>query len=162
MHISLPSMSTLTSIKVPILASHLHSGRISLAARSHLNLIQVTIIASQLHLGANIPPSMFWGKVITSTHTASQLHQAPYIYISPPSKSSLTPVQILIVYHLHPGHVSSPTRSPLLHDRINSGPNWKPTGYKDVHQTCSCPTESISKFYYLTYIHVPFHLHAGP
>ena len=58
--------------------------------------------------------------------------------------------------------VSSPTRSPLLHMRINSGLNRNPSGYQDVHLTCSCPTESISKYPYLTYIHVPFHLHAGP
>ena len=104
MYISHPSMSTLTSIKVPILVSHLHSSNISLAFRSHLNLIQVTIISSQLHLGANIPPFRFWGKLITSTHTASQLHEAPYIYISPPSKSSIIPDQILIsVYHPEPG-----------------------------------------------------------
>ena len=31
-----------------------------------------------------------------------------------------------------------------------------------MHLTCSCPTESISKYHYLTYIHVPFQLHAGP
>ena len=103
-----PSMSTLTSIKVPILASHLHSSNISLTFRSHLNLIRVKIIASQLRFGANIPPFRFWGKLITSTHTASQLHEAPYIYIyiyiSPPSKSSLIPDQILIsVYHPQPG-----------------------------------------------------------
>ena len=58
--------------------------------------------------------------------------------------------------------VSSPSRSPLLHVRINSGLNRKPSGYQDVHLTCSCPTESISKYHNLTYIHVPFHLHAGP
>ena len=54
MYISHPFMSTLTSIKVPVLASHLHSSNISLAFMSHLNLIQVTIIAYQLRLGANI------------------------------------------------------------------------------------------------------------
>ena len=95
MYISRPSMSTLTSIKVPILASHLHSNSIALEFRLHLNLIQVKIIASQLHLGANIPPSRFWGKLITSTHTASQLHEAPYIYTS----------------HLHPGRVSHQTKA---------------------------------------------------
>ena len=31
-----------------------------------------------------------------------------------------------------------------------------------MHLACCCPTESISKYHYLTYIHVPFHLHAGP
>ena len=39
MCISHPSISTLTSIKVLIFASYLHSGRISLAPRSRLNLI---------------------------------------------------------------------------------------------------------------------------
>ena len=58
--------------------------------------------------------------------------------------------------------VSSPTMSPLLHIIINSGLNRKPSGYQDLHLTCYCPTESISKYHYLTYIHVPFQLHAGP
>ena len=94
MYISHPSMSTLTSIKVPILASHLHSINISLAFMSHLNLIQVKIIAYQLHLVANIPPSRFWGKLITSTHTASQLDEA-----------------LKYTSHLHPSRVSYQTKS---------------------------------------------------
>ena len=80
----------LISIQV---TSHLHLGHTSTWSRS-----------SQHHLGANIPPFRFWGKLITSTHTASQLREAPYICISPPSKSSLIPDQILIsVYHPQPG-----------------------------------------------------------
>ena len=156
MYISHPSMSTLTSIKVPILASHLHSSNISLAFRSHLNLIQVTIIASQLHLGANIPPFRFWGKLITSTqHSVSTPWGPLYIH--------LTSIQVESHTRPNPNKcVSSPTRSPLLHIRINSGLNRKPSGYQDVHLTCSCPTESISKYHYLIYIHVPFQLHAGP
>ena len=139
MYIWHPSMSTLTSIKVYILASHLHSSSISLAFRSYLNLIQVTIIASQLHLGANIPPSSFWG---VSTPRGP-------LYIL------LTSIQVESHTRPNPNKcVSSPTRSPLLHIRINSGLKRRPSGYQDVHLTCSCPTESISKYHHLTYTHV--------
>ena len=75
----------------------------------------------------------------------------------------LTSFQVEYHTRLNPNKcVSSPTRSPPLHIRINSGLHRKPSGYQDLHLTCSCPTESISKYHYLTYIHVPFQLHAGP
>ena len=80
-----------------------------------------------------------------------------------PLNIHLTSIQVESPTRPNPNKcVLSPTRSPLLHIRINSGLNRKPSGYQDVHLTCSFPTESISKYHYLTYIHVPFYPHAGP
>ena len=167
-------MLHLTSIQMPIFASHPHPSSISPPTSS--NHVRPTSILVPSH------PHTSRDMNITSIHIPSHLHQGPYSHISLPSRSRFTSTHVqTFASHLNPGNESTLSYSWELH--LSS-----PVPYKDLQvsqctssfhpipvspaprspNSCNlphlCTVSPVSRSLdsNLTSIHVPSHLQPGP
>ena len=122
-HVSPPSKSRMTSMQIPLFVSQLHPGPISphpspemcvsFSSKYWLTSSEHQFIyLTSIHFKSLPSPPRHLNLCLTSIPVISHHHPGPHIHVSPPSRSCLISIKVQIsTSHLHPGRVSTPSRS---------------------------------------------------
>ena len=138
-NVSHPSRSQLISMQVLIYASHLHPGHVSPSCGSRkLHLVSIQV-QSETHPGIIMCVLLPFMSCLTCVHAPPPMHRFTSIHV-PKFFNSCCNQVMMLASHIHPFHVSHPSRSrelllssilvPPLHIQVSrcvSQPNPGPT-----------------------------------